>query len=151
MIVKEFSKDDKDPFLFLCEGFYNSHAVLRKYDRGMAEKTFQRIIDGHENLWGYLFFDKETEAAVGYALVTSYWSNEEGGEVIVLDEIFLSPACQGKGYATAFMKWLDEHFTDAAAITLEVLKANRHARKFYEKIGFKPDGFISYEKVNTKK
>ena len=150
MIVREFVKEDKEIFLELCEMFYGSSAVLRGFDRQMAEKTFSRILDRHENLWGYLFFDKEANLPMGYALVTSYWCNEAGGEMIVLDEIFLNPISQHKGYAKLFMGWLEEQFSDAAAITLEVLAGNTHAREFYEKIGFTPDGFISYEKKTGK-
>lgn len=146
MRVREFIREDKKAFLELCERFYESGSTVLGFNKAIAEKTFLRVLDHHENLWGYLFTDEDTGSLVGYALTTSYWSNEEGGDVIVLDEIYIDPVNRHKGYAHIFMNWLDEHFCDAAAITLEVLESNTRACKFYEKAGFKPDGYISYSK-----
>ena len=126
--------------------FYEGRAAQHCYEQAVAEKTFARIMDHHENLWGYMFIDKDHDRAIGYALVTSYWCNEEGGEVIILDEIFLNPIERHKGYARIFMNWLEEQFSGAAALTLEVLETNERARAFYERAGFAPDGYISYTK-----
>ncbi len=37
----------------------------------------------------------------GYALVISFWSNELGGKVWVIDEIYVDPEHRGRGYATS--------------------------------------------------
>jgi ribosomal protein S18 acetylase RimI-like enzyme len=63
-----------------------------------------------------------------------------------LDEIFLNPINRHKGYAESFVNWLDEEFSFAAALSLEVLPENKQAIRFYEKAGFVPDGYISYDK-----
>lgn len=36
----------------------------------------------------------------GYALLISYWSNEFGGEICSIDELFVEPSLRGKGFAT---------------------------------------------------
>lgn len=151
MIVREFTKEDKEAFFTLCRDFYMSGSTLYEYEHSVAEKTFLRVMDHHENLWGYMFVDKDTNLPIGYALVTSFWSNEEGGDLIYLDEIYLNPIDRSKGYASAFMEWLETHFPDAAALTLEVHADNAKAIRFYERAGFKPDGYISYTKRITKK
>jgi ribosomal protein S18 acetylase RimI-like enzyme len=151
MTVKEFEATDKADFTELCQQFYDSMATLREYDQAVTDATFLRVLDHHENLWGYLFIDKESARPVGYALVTSYWSNEEGGNVIVLDEIYINPADRAKGYAQIFMDWLERHFSDCVTITLEVLANNKRAAAFYEKVGFVSDGYVSYTKKIKKR
>ena len=147
MNILPFQKDDKEIFLRLCEEFYSSHATIRPFNGAVAEKTFKRVIAKHENLWGYLMFDKNTDEPVGYSLITSYWCNEEGGNILVLDELYIRPTERHKGYATTFMEWLDENFKDrAVSITLEVLTTNIDAIKVYKKEGFSPDGFTTYTK-----
>jgi GNAT superfamily N-acetyltransferase len=146
MTVREFVREDKEIFFELCKQFYNAHVTIRAFDKEITEKTFWRVMDHHENLWGYMLIDKDLDKPIGYALITSYWSNEEGGDMIYIDELYLNPLNRHKGYARLFMSWLEEHFTDAAAFTLEVLEGNAHARNFYEKAGFTPDGYISYTK-----
>ena len=122
MHVRYFSENDEDTFLRLCGEFYNSHATLRPYDAQIAEKTFRRVIDHHENLWGYLIFE------------------EEGGNVLLLDELYISPEFRHRGYAKRFMDWIEEKFKKrAVSMTLEVLTGNQRAISLYKEEGFDPD------------
>jgi GNAT superfamily N-acetyltransferase len=43
---------------------------------------------------------------VGYALLISFWSNELGGEICNIDELFVAPLYRGRGLATAFLEEL---------------------------------------------
>lgn len=141
MEVKDFSSGDLDTFSRLCEMFYSSGATKRPFCREIAEKTFKRILDKHENLWGKLFIDSDGRA-VGYALITSYWCNEDGGTVIILDEIFVDPAERNKGYGSVFMKWAEAYYkNDAVAISLYVVKDNDSAHRLYAKNGYVYGGF----------
>ncbi len=147
MIIKEFTENDKDVFMKLCEDFYSSKATLKPFDPRVAYATFCRVMEKHENLWGYLFTDSESGEYIGYALVTSYWCNEEGGNVLILDELYICPTSRHHGYGEKFLKWLEERFKErAVSITLEVLTTNQDARSFYKKDGLVPDGFITYTK-----
>ncbi len=147
MIVKEFEKKDCQLFLELCRDFYQSSATVYNYREDIAKMTFDRVMDHHENLWGFLLIDADTDTAVGYSLITSYWCNEEGGNVLVLDELYIAPGNRKKGYASLFMEWLQEYYKGkAVAITLEVLTTNQAACSLYKKEGFEPDGFITYTK-----
>ena len=71
MQIKEFEKQDKDVFLRLCNAFYSSHATQKPFNIETAARTFDRVIERHENLWGYLFADEETSQPIGYALVSA--------------------------------------------------------------------------------
>lgn len=147
MIVRHFLPKDKELFFGLCKEFYEAEATLRAYDEKITERTFERVLDHHENSWGYMMYDKEDGENVGYALLTSYWSNEDGGNVIVLDELYIAPNNRNKGYGKIFMQWIEDAFkNDAVSITLEVLTTNIRACELYSKIGYKPDGFITYTK-----
>lgn len=147
MLIREFLPSDRKMFLRLCEDFYSSESTLKPFCRKVAEKTFSHVIEGHENLWGYLLTDSETDEAIGYALVSSYWCNEEGGNILVLDELFILPESRHHGYGGKFLKWLEEKFrNEATAITLEVLTTNQDAKSLYKKDGLVPDGFVTYTK-----
>ncbi len=79
----------------------------------------------------------------GYALLISFWSNELGGEVCVIDELFVSPAHRGRGLATDLLTKLGqrESFRGATpvALELEVSPANGRARALYERLGFRSE------------
>ena len=76
----------------------------------------------------------------GYALLISYWSNELGGEVCVIDELYVVPEIRGRGHGTTLLAGLATRTLPwsarAAALTLEVSPNNARARHFYERLGF---------------
>jgi len=77
---------------------------------------------------------------VGYALLISFWSNEFGGEVCVIDELFVVPKYRGRGLATALFDRLaacEFCFPRPVALVLEVSPQNERARALYERLGFR--------------
>lgn len=79
----------------------------------------------------------------GYALLVGFWSNEMGGEVRLVDEVYVSPPQRGRGHATALIGGLAQ---EAAAVSspivalgLEVRPGNPRARALYERLGFSGD------------
>lgn len=142
MIVRPITEQDRDVFFELVKEFYSSCATIRPYDADITEKTFNYLMSKHENLWGYLMVDKDTNQAVGYTLLTAYWCNEDGGSVVVLDEVYITLNNQHKGYGMQFLEWIEAEFKNkAVSITLEVLTTNTAAKQLYTKLGYAEDGF----------
>ena len=78
---------------------------------------------------------------VGYALLISFWSNELGGELCQVDELYVAPRARGRGHAGALLDALAAGTgpwpTVPAAVTLEVTPENHRAVALYERLGFK--------------
>jgi GNAT superfamily N-acetyltransferase len=73
----------------------------------------------------------------GYALLVWYWSNEWGGVVLLLDELFVDEEFRGRGIAKSFFKYLEhERPFGAVVVALEVSSRNPRARALYESLGF---------------
>jgi GNAT superfamily N-acetyltransferase len=77
----------------------------------------------------------------GYALLISYWSNELGGEVRVIDELYVEPNHRGMRHATQLLEKLatpgDPWADDAVALALETTPGNPRALRLYERVGFR--------------
>jgi ribosomal protein S18 acetylase RimI-like enzyme len=77
---------------------------------------------------------------VGYALLVSFWSNELGGEVCDIDELYVAPEARGRGHDSKLLDALAAGSTlwpgRAVALALEVTPDNRRARALYERLGF---------------
>jgi len=94
-----------------------------------------------EPLRGSAFVLECNGQIAGYAFLITFWSNEMGGEVLYVDEIYVRSEHRGKGYCTSLIndlcgpskiwprKW--------AAVALEVSPSNSKARALYEKLGFR--------------
>jgi GNAT superfamily N-acetyltransferase len=73
----------------------------------------------------------------GYALLVWYWSNEWGGVVLLLDELFVDEKFRGRGIAKSFLKQIEqERPFGAVVVALEVSLHNPRARALYESMGF---------------
>jgi GNAT superfamily N-acetyltransferase len=77
----------------------------------------------------------------GYCLMISFWSNELGGEVCVVDELFVAPRYRSRGLATDLLQRLVDGDASLwpskpAALALEVSFDNHRARALYERLGF---------------
>jgi len=147
MLIKEITNEDFDVFRSLCMKFYSSNATQRPYDEQSTISTFQHIIEKHENLWGFFITDSATGDYAGYSLITSYWCNEESGNVLIVDELYIDMPFRHKGFATGFLEWLvAEYRGKAVSLTLEVLANNIIAKELYAKEGFYEDGFVTLSK-----
>jgi ribosomal protein S18 acetylase RimI-like enzyme len=96
-------------------------ALRRDYARGRA-----------------VVLDIEGEVS-GYALLIGFWSNELGGEICEVDELFVMPENRNRGYASSLFTAIaqgDLWPAPIAAIRLGVTPNNTAARRLYERLGF---------------
>lgn len=79
--------------------------------------------------------------AAGYAFLIGFWSNELGGDVCVIDELYVAPAHRGHGHATRLLDDLASgvapYAVGAVALALETTPGNAAARRLYERVGFR--------------
>jgi GNAT superfamily N-acetyltransferase len=76
----------------------------------------------------------------GYAFLISFWSNELGGEVIVIDELYIRAHARSQGHARNLFRTLccDNPLwpSHPVALELEVTPENKRATALYTNLGF---------------
>ncbi|MCL2566294.1 MAG: GNAT family N-acetyltransferase [Defluviitaleaceae bacterium] len=72
----------------------------------------------------------------GYALIVFFWSNEYGGNILCLDEIYIKEAFRSLGIGSRTIGDMPGIFPESTAISLEVTPSNSRAKLFYERLGF---------------
>src|SRR5262245_33002759 len=72
---------------------------------------------------------------LGHALLISFWSNELGGDVCTIDELYVAPRARGAGHATALLEALSrgQLYPAAVALQLEVTPGNARAHALYRR------------------
>jgi GNAT superfamily N-acetyltransferase len=75
----------------------------------------------------------------GYALLVAFWSNELGGNICEVDELFVVPERRSQGHGKSLFEAISKRDlwpTPVAGIVLGVTPDNVRARRLYERLGF---------------
>lgn len=134
---RKFKSSDKKIVAGLIKDFYKELPGIRGIDDKKINRTF--LAFAADSGKGNILVIGKGKIIIGYALLANFWSNEWGGNVLFLDEIYLKPEFRGQGIGKNFINYLiKKKYNRATAIQLEVAPHNKKARALYKAIGFKP-------------
>jgi len=97
--------------------------------------TFSKL-SNNPNRGRIVVFEK-AKTIIGYAILIPYWSNEYGGIILHVDELYVKPEHRGRGIATSFLKQILSSKQGIVALQLEVTPTNTRAKNYYRKLGFR--------------
>ncbi len=134
-LFRPFKQDD---FPELCA---MSCALYKEDDIGheMSEKKIRATVEALSNSpeRGEITLFLQDGQAAGYAIVVYFWSNEYGGKIGILDEMFVKKTFRGKGLGGLFLDRISQSSDESiVALRLEVTQNNERAFSLYEKKGF---------------
>jgi ribosomal protein S18 acetylase RimI-like enzyme len=128
---------DPSGVLAMMRALYFEDPPPHPVDHERFALTIERFLD--EPARGSVTVFVEEGKTCGYALLVPYWSNEYGGTILHVDELFVVSEARSRGIARQFFDFLSRTQPfDAVAIALEVSPANLRAQRLYESIGFSP-------------
>jgi GNAT superfamily N-acetyltransferase len=138
-IFRKYQSEDRKRLEELIQLFSRGESG-RDIPRKNIERTIREFSRFSEKGTIYVFIaDREI---IGYAISVNYWSINAGGNFSAVDEIFVDVAWRGKGIATTFIEYLEKNAKKTSvAISLEVGLKNKKAKKLYQKLGFKQEGY----------
>lgn len=119
----------------MMHSLYSEDEAATPVDRSNFPRTVEQLL--RQPACGRIVLFTDAGALCGYALLIPYWSNEFGGTLLFIDEIFVAEEERSRGIATRFFEFLKrERPFEAVALALEVSPGNARARKLYESLGF---------------
>ena len=135
--------NDKEKYFEMSRQFYSSGAALNEIDDKKREFFWNEILNAKQ-VKGYII---ETDGKIsGYALTVNYPSQEFGGNVLWIDELFVLPEFRNRGIARSFFEFA-EGLSEKIALRLEVEPDNEKAVKLYKSLGFKPLPYLQMIKI----
>lgn len=130
-----YKAEHKNEFFSLVHALYTEDPEGEKMTDEKIAGTIDYFLHYPQN--GEVLIFTENKIVIGYAILLYQWSNEFGGRVITIDELYLKNDLRNKGTGAAFLKTLSaKKEADFKAIFLEVQPANKKAMSFYIKNGF---------------
>ncbi len=127
---------DRAPVLQMMRALYDEDPAAQPVGNLHFLRTIESL--GANPALGRIVVFREDGAARGYALLIPHWSNEYGGIVLCIDELFVTPEYRSRGIGRSFFEFLDKQRPfDAIALNLEVSPGNTRARRLYESLGLR--------------
>ncbi len=121
--------------LAMMRALYEEDPPSVPVDIGQFPETIETLLADRSR--GTILLIEEAQTVCGYAILIPYWSNEYGGTIVSVDELFVIPKFRNRGIAHRFFEFLGTSKPyDAIALALEVSPANARALRLYESLGF---------------
>lgn len=118
-LIKELYAEDSDTAVVM---------TMKKIAR-----TFARLVSHPDAVQIQVF--KQGSSIVGYALLSNYWSNEQGGQILIIDELYVAPEFRGRGIGGLFIQGQMDQTDKWKGIIMGVLPDNQAAFRLYKRMG----------------
>lgn len=139
------TENDKELYITMAEEFYNSDAVIHPIPRDHFEKTANEALRSDEYAEIYLL-EYEGETA-GYGLTARTFSQEAGGQVLWIEELYIRKEFRSKGLGREFFSSLeDKNRGEIVRLRLEVEADNTRAISLYERLGYEVLDYVQMVK-----
>jgi GNAT superfamily N-acetyltransferase len=132
---RPYRKRDFSSLYSLINKLYKEDPGYARINASKIKSTINELTKYKEK--GKIVIFQSGKENIGYSILLNYWSNEYGGNILIIDEIYILPDYRRKGYATVFLKHLINNNKKASkGIQLEVGKKNKGAYRLYKDFGF---------------
>ena len=133
---------DDDAIAFMCLALNREDPGLSVVDDTRVRRTL--AVFRAEPHRGHAVVVELGGVVRGYALLVPFWSNELGGCVCEVDELFVQEGFRSRGIGTSLFEAIAAGvlFADerVVALALGVSSGNPRARALYERLGFRAIG-----------
>ena len=142
-MIRRITPDDKETYLELTDHFYHSEAVLHPVPLEYRLATWEELLRSDDYL-DCLFLEEDGKV-LGFLLLAYTFSQEAGGKVAWIEEIYIEPPYRCKGYGRQFFAWIEAEIEPRCKrIRLEVEPENARAKRLYASLGYRP---LPYEQM----
>ncbi len=133
---RQFKASHKKAVVELIKSLYREDPEGKPVFDEKINRTFNQLTN-YPNKGTIMIIEADSEI-IGYSILINFWSNEYGGNILDIDELYIKSNYRGKGIGSKFIQYLiDNKFNNSVAVRLETMPSNNKARQLCEGIGFK--------------
>lgn len=140
-MIRKIQLKDKSEYMKMAEDFYASPAVLSAVPHSHFELTFDELMNSDTYAEAFIFESEKT--ICGYGLIAKTFSQEAGGIVIWIEEIYVKSEFRNQGLGSEFIEYIKDNIP-AKRYRLETEPENTKAQELYKRHGFELFEYINY-------
>ncbi|MBQ7292025.1 MAG: GNAT family N-acetyltransferase [Clostridia bacterium] len=141
MKIRKITAADREIYISMAKDFYASPAVLENIPEENITHSFCEFLG--DTPYGDAFVFEENGSVIGYGVLAYTYSQEAGGKVVWLEEIYVLSAYRGRGYGSEFIDFVLKEIP-AARYRLETEPENEKAAALYRRKGFELFEYVNY-------
>ena len=130
----------------MSRDFYSSDAVIHPISDENRERTFAECLRSDQ--YASIFIIECDGAVAGYALTALHFSQEMGGLVVWIEELYIKESFRGRGLGGEFFDYIEKNPRllssdhDIAGYRLECEYENDGAMRLYKRRGYTELGYV---------
>jgi len=139
-----YAESDFNDLREMIFGLYEEDSYGLPMTEEKIIKTSSQSICHPEKVQIYMI--RGGEASIGYGILVFSWSNEYGGDIIYIDELYIKKEYRNRKAGSRFIRYILESNKNAVQFALETTPANKDALRFYKSLGFEvsPNAYMIY-------
>ena len=107
MTIRKITKNDKPIYTEMAKDFYSSPAVLENIPEGNITNSFDLFLAGTP--YGDAFIFEEDGNILGYGVLAYTHSQEAGGRVVWIEEIYVKDEYRGRRFGSEFLEFVKKN------------------------------------------
>ena len=142
MTIRKITKNDKHIYTEMVKDFYSSPAVLENIPEENITSSFDLFLA--DTPYGDAFIFESEGQVAGYGVLAYTHSQEAGGKVVWIEEIYVKKEYRGRGLGSEFLEFVKESIP-ARRYRLETEPENTRAAELYRRHGFEHFEYVNYK------
>jgi len=142
-----YAEKDRGEFTEMVFALYDEDPTGMPITEDKIIKTINESVCGSEKV--QIVMIRNGVENIGYGIITFSWSNEYGGIVVNIDELYIKKGFRNNNAGSSFIEHLQDTYKNAAMLTLEVTPENKDALRLYNRLGFEVSGNTHLLRVYT--
>lgn len=105
-MIRKMTENDRKLYIEMAEEFYSSDAVLHPVPREYFEKTADEAL--RSDVYAEIFILDCEGIPAGYGLTARTFSQEAGGQVLWIEELYIREEFRSRGLGREFFSYIEE-------------------------------------------
>lgn len=108
-MIRPITSADRSQYITLCKEFYSGDAVLHPVPEDYFQRTFDALMEHTPYASAYII--EQDGKTAGYALLARSFSQEAGGMVTWIEELYIRPESRATDWARHFFSFWRRRMT----------------------------------------